>query len=249
MTSSLDKFVTSDNKTTWTIIGIFGVVWFFALSSSDLIWGPDDGGVIIYDVPNITTLILEVGFGIIIGLIIFFLTKRSDIQNKKTLAKIESLISNMHKQQTDKKLDVENRIISTLANILEQIEIVKTSWPENEDSFDPYEQDLNPETEDEIFKAFNFPTPDPISGALERIQILIDKNLKNKDIVSPLYFSNTELVTFHTLIQAFNDMGNKAVDTRENNASMIRNEIFSLLGPFEIIARDIHDEMKKSIPK
>ena len=93
MTSSLDKFVTSDNKTTWTIIGIFGVVWFFALSSSDLIWGPDYGGVIIYDVPNITTLILEVGFGIIIGLIIFFLTKRSDIQNKKTLAKIESLIS------------------------------------------------------------------------------------------------------------------------------------------------------------
>jgi len=226
MTSSLDKFVTSDNKTTWTIIGIFGVVWFFALSSSDLIWGPDDGGVIIYDVPNITTLILEVGFGIIIGLIIFFLTKRSDIQNKKTLAKIESLISNMHKQQTDKKLDVENRIISTLANILEQIEIIKIKWPEH-----------------------NGRLSDDVLIALEQIKKLIDKNLLNKDVISPLYFSNTEIHTFSTLIEVFGSLGIRAEHEFSTGGDMFKEDVESTISTFEIIVRDIHDEMKKSIPK
>jgi len=96
--------------------------------------------------PNHITLIVKVAVGVIIAIIVFRLTKKSEIRNKITLEKIEELLLEQKKAIQGRRIYFRNNIrfsITLLGAYLADIRDQKTSSTESEEKLEFVKKEMN----------------------------------------------------------------------------------------------------------
>ncbi len=133
------------------------------------------------DSPNLSTLIIEIGVGIIIALIIFTYTKKNEKQLKEALAEIKKMVKNQHDFVQNRQREVNARLFQVMENMLKDVkQIIQHSeeWKK--------ETDLD-RRQNIWLKIYELDS---------HLSILAEKNLDNPTVVSNEFFLDHELGNF-----------------------------------------------------
>lgn len=164
------------------------------------------------DPPNLSTLIIEIGVGIIIAYIVFSFSKKSEKQNRETLEKIEKMISEEHESSNSKKRSIQGRLLNVFQNILSNSHTIISLSKEWERESGSHKEDMKNE----------------IDKLQDHNALLAEKNIDKMESILYNYFTDSEVRTFKTFSGMCNTKPRFDLESNTCNVSFSHNLVSSL---------------------